>query len=112
MADVTLDITGLTGQPSNNAVTLETSLSSGDRYLVANDGKTLVLIRKTTGTAPVVTFRTTREVSGLAVADPTVTVAVNTTRIIGPFPVNLYGETLAFTLTNEANVSLGAIRIG
>ena len=111
MADVDLGVTGLNGQPLSNAVALETALSAGDRYLLPNDGKTLVLARKTTGTASVVTFRTTRQVSGLAVADPEVTVAANTTRVFGPFPVGLYGETLAFTLTNEANLSLGAIRL-
>ena len=113
MATVDLAVQSATGEPKAVALTFTTSLTAGDDYTMDNDGRTYLVVRKAAGTASVLTFVTTKTVSGLAVADPTETAATNTTRHIGPFPVDLYGTVLAISgITNQANLSLAAVRFG
>ena len=112
MATVALAVQDLSsGNPKGGALTYHGSLTAGDDYTIPNDGRTKVILRKAAGTASVVTFVSVKTVQGLAVADPTVTVAVNTAQKRGPFPVDIYGTTLAISgITNEANFSIAVYR--
>jgi len=57
----------------------------------ANDGRTFVHVKNTDGSSHTITFTTTATVSGLAVADNTVTIAATTgEQMIGPFPTSVY----------------------
>ena len=100
-----------TGTPPSVRFAPTGSLTAGDDYTFANDGRTRIIVGKGAGTASVLTFVTTKTVSGLAVADPTVTVAANQRREIGPFSVELYGTTVAISsITNEDGVTLSVVR--
>jgi len=111
MATVPLTVQIKTGTPPSVRLSSTGSLTAGDDYTFPNDGRTRLIVGKGAGTAAVLTFVTTKTVSGLAVADPTVTVATNQRREIGPFPIDLFGATVAISgITNEDNVTLSAIR--
>jgi len=111
MATVPLTVQTKTGTPPSVRLAPTGSLTAGDDYTFPNDGRTRLLVSKGAGAASVLTFVTTKTVSGLAVADPTVTVATSQRREIGPFSVDLFGTTVQISgITNEDNLSLNAIR--
>ena len=113
MADVTLAVNAPTGEPPMTKADYETGLTAGDRYLFANDGRVRLIVRKASGTDSVLTFVTTKEIQGLAVADPTRTAEVeaDSVYVLGPFSIDLYGETVGFTATEESNLSLAVARV-
>ena len=113
MATINLAIQNGAGQPGEIAITFTDSLTAGDDYTFDNDGRTYLYAVKGNAASSVLTFTTTKTVSGLAVADPTRTVARNTTSRVGPFPVDLYGTVVAISsLTNEGSLGLAAVRGG
>ena len=113
MATIDLAVQVGTGQPGAVALTFTDSLTAGDDYTFDNDGRTYLYAAKGNAAASVLTFTTTKTVNGLAVADPTHTVARSTTSRYGPFPVDLYGTVVAIaTVTNEGSLGLAAVRGG
>jgi hypothetical protein len=62
-------------------------------YVFKNNGKVLVHAIKAGAGDCVITFTTPKEVQGLAVANPTVTVVATTgDKLIGPFPTDVYND--------------------
>ena len=110
MADVDIVVQAGAGVPPTHTPTYTSSLSAADVYIVPNDGRTKIHFKKGTGSASVVTFITPATYRGLAVADPTLTVAISTEQFAGTFDPDLFGATLKFSLTNEANMSFAALR--
>ena len=108
--DLTVNISSTT-EPPRVTVNVVDSLTAGDDYTFANDGRTYLLVVKGNSGNSVLTFVTQQTVNGLAVADPTVQVNRNVTRKIGPFPVSLYGDVVEISgITNETNVGLFVYR--
>ena len=110
MADVNVSIQEGVGVPPTHAPSYAGSLGSGDTYIVPNDGRTKLNFKKGSGSASVLTFTTPATYRGLAVTDPTVNIAINTEREVGPFDPELFGSSLNFSATNEANLSFAAVR--
>ena len=78
-----------------------------------NDGRTLIALRNAHGTQTLtVTVESSITVDGLAVADRVYTVASNTdAQFIGPWPVDVYGETVKLTATNQGTGHIQAVRV-
>ena len=113
MATVEITVAAQAGQPATHEVNYTAALSTGDDYTISNDGRTFLLARKASGTASVITFSTTKQVQGLDVEDPTVSApSSEDARLIGPFPIDLYGDEVAISgITNVAGLTLAAFRI-
>ncbi len=112
MATVELNLTPRTGQPISGRLNYQGSFTAGDDYTFPNDGKTYLILRKANAGNSTLTFTSTKVVSGLAVADPTVQVNRNQARFVGPFPVDLYGTTVAISgITNESQLSIAVVRL-
>lgn len=101
--------------PTNMVVTgstptFTTTLSTGTTYLIRNDGKTFIHMKKTGLDACTVTFTTPGTVSGLAIADPTATVGATTGDVLmGPFPPSIYNDgngDLNLTFSDEKGLSI------
>ena len=113
MATIDLAIQSGAGQPGGVTLTMTSGLTAGDDYTFNNDGRTYLYAVKGNAADSVLTFTTTKTVNGLAVADPTRTVARSSTERIGPFPVDLYGSVVAVSaVTNEGSLGLAAVRGG
>lgn len=91
------------------------SLSTSDTYLVPNDGKTFLHIKKSGATDCTVTIATPGTVDGLAVTDLTVTVPASTgDKMIGPFPRDIYNNAsgqIAVTFSNVTGLTIAAARL-
>ena len=108
--ELTVNISSTT-EPPRVTVSGTSSLTAGDDYTFANDGRTYLLVVKGNSGNSVLTFVTTQTVNGLAVADPTVQINRNVTRKIGPFPISLYSDTVQISgITNETNLELFVYR--
>lgn len=94
MAVTTVPITDITvtGEDPTSSPTTPTHATDGIQF--SNDGRTLLYVLNSNGATPVVlTFVTPKTVGGLAVANPTVSVAaVSAYRLIGPFPRDVYND--------------------
>jgi len=111
MATVALTVQSKSGEPPSVRLAPTGSLTAGNDYTFPNDGETRLVVSTGAGKARVLTFVTKKTVGGLAVADPTVTVAANQRREIGPFSIDLYGTEVAISsITEEANTTLTVIR--
>lgn len=91
------------------------SLSTSDTYLVPNDGKTFLHIKKSGATDCTVTIATPGTVDGLAVTDLTVTVPATTgDKMIGPFPRDIYNNAsgqISVTFSNITGLTIAAARL-
>lgn len=86
------------------ALTQRSSLSTSDTYTFENDGRTLLVVKKGAGasTATVVTPATTR---GVAIVDPTYTIAASTEfQVLGPFAPDLCNDS-----SNKVTISFSEI---
>lgn len=89
-----------------------TAIDATDTYTLDNDNRTVLYVKNTGGSGATITLDIPKNVLGLAVTDPTVTVPATTgERFIGPFPPNLYGATMTFTNDQATGVTVAAIRI-
>lgn len=87
------------------AATLEPTQTTGDAtngHSVANNGHVWIELNNTNGasTDRTATVTPSRKVDGLAPAGRVYTVAPGTTRRVGPFPVESYGESLNLTVSH------------
>jgi len=84
--------------PANCAV-------GGDQFL--NDGRTILYFKNTNVTTRTVTIATAGTIGGLAIADVTVAVAQDETRIVGPFDPRIYNDASGYVqLTYTAVATL------
>lgn len=78
-----------------------------------NDSRTWVEVQNLNVAAVNVTFVTPGNVSGQAIDDQVVSVPGASTRLVGPFPTSLFGETLQIDVaTNAADLRFRAFRLG
>ncbi len=69
---------------------LTTASASSDK--MANNGKQYLLVKNGDTGAHVLTFVTTPTIDGLAIADPTVSIAAGETKLIGPFKPSVFND--------------------
>lgn len=69
---------------------LATASALSDKF--ANNGKQYLLVKNGDTGAHVLTFSSAATVDGLAIADPTVTLAAGETRLIGPFKPSVFND--------------------
>jgi hypothetical protein len=113
MADIRLnpqraDQAGIT--PVFNA-----GLTTTDRFMLRNDGRTLLYFRKTGAGACTVTVQTGAVVRGIAVADVTVVVPATTGDVvIGPFPGDLFDDPnhdVGVTLSDVVGLTVAVLQL-
>lgn len=97
------------------APTYNTSLSTSDTYLVANDGKIILHFKKTGAGACVVTVTTPGSFRGKAIPDETITVPASTgDRMVALVDRELYidasGDS-AFTVSEVTGLSVAVLRM-
>lgn len=90
----------------------ETNGDATNNHTVANDGKTIMLVRNANGaaTARTLTVRLSGAVDGQGISPKTYSIAAAASRYIGPFPVGSYGSTMQVDVDN-ADLKLSAYRI-
>jgi hypothetical protein len=98
------------------ALTQNTGLTaSTNTYTFNNDGKTMLVCKKGAG-ACTVTLTTPGTQRGVAIADPTYTLAANTEfQVIGPFPVDMVNDSsgLASVVFSETTgLVVGVLHLG
>lgn len=96
-------------------VDLFTPASAGDTWQFPNDGRVYLLTKKTTGANVILTIATAGTMDGLAIADPTVTLANDghPIRMIGPFPVGYFNDAngnVSFTANAITDLTFAAVR--
>lgn len=107
MATYTVQTAVQTGVvPTQNAV------AASDKF--NNDGKTVLWVENGSGGELTVTLTTAATVGGVAIADPTVTIANGAKKVIGPFATSIYNDsngqvTVAYSATTS--VTAAVIRI-
>lgn len=77
---------------------------------VTNDGSVLLIADNTDTASHTVTIALPGKVDGQTVASRTVTIAAGTTSILGPYPPQYYGSSLAITC-DAATVTLAAVHV-
>lgn len=85
------------------------TLTTGDQFLVANNGK-LAFYVKNGATAANVVFDRTFMADGVALPDRTETIPANAERILRDFDPRYYGETLKFAIDDVSNVTVAVLR--
>lgn len=89
-----------------------TAPNAVDTFQIPNDGRTLLHVKKSGAGACTVTLQTPGTVRGQAIADPTVVVPATTgDRMIGPFPVDLFSDTLNVTYSEATGLTHAAIHL-
>lgn len=83
-------------------VPAETTGDVANGNSVANDGRVFLLAHNTNGasTARTLTVHFTATVDGATVSDKTYSIAAGVSKMIGPFPMNLYGSTMTLNVDN------------
>jgi len=107
MADVTVapSVPGASG-----AAVSFMSLNASDDFKIANNGKLMIWIKETAASTANVTVVTPLTVGGLAVTDQVIALTANQEKAAGPFPRNLYGDTLTVN-ADGTNVDLEAVQL-
>ena len=116
MADVTVNAPGTSVTGVDLTII---PLTATDRFLLSNDGRTVLLARKEgDGATSTFTFETFKEEEGLAIADRVVVVTGASTaagwKEIGPFRQDLYNDEedkVRFTVDDVNDLEVVAIRI-
>lgn len=85
-------------------LTYQSTWVGGDT--LANNGRTILIFKNTSGSPLVATLDTPAKTEGLDIANPTVTVTSAADQVIGPFDpaiFNTAGGTIAITYTGATN---------
>jgi len=106
VADVTVTPKTPTRAAPANFTDDLTAATSGNTYLVPNDGNTRLVARSTPGAT--LTVETPGDVDGLAIADRAFTLAAGKVYVIPPLSPAAYGNTLRVTVS--ANTDLLAVK--
>ena len=82
----------------------------GDTF--TNDGTTRAILINGSGGAIVTTFVTsgTEAITGLAIADLTVSTGGTSTKIAGPFPVAQFGSTVSITYDGVSSFTIALVK--
>ena len=120
MADFVLDInvarrtgTSITYNAVSGAA-LTPTLLDNDRFIVANDGQTVIHFVNGATDDTTISINTPGDVDGLAIASRVVPVANAGNVLVGPFQPSIYNNAsrqLVITLTNPATLTAAPIRI-
>lgn len=113
MADVAVSLQAVV--PAGLAETLTGSLSVANTYQTPNDGRVFIEVANGGGSPDTVTIITNKTIGGLAVADRTVLVAAGATKLIGPFPPDIYNDAdglLNWTHSFITSVTHRALHLG
>lgn len=83
-----------------------------DKWKVPNNGRTYLRFTNDHATQTgTISIETPATVDGLAVADRTHTIAAGrTAELIGPFPVDTYGDELTITATGQGTLKVAALQ--
>lgn len=96
--------------PTANLTDSKTAATSGNSYLIPNDGRVLVWANGAGGATLTVVTQAT--VDGKAIADDTITQAAGKDVLIGPFPPDIYNNASGqLEIQVSAAVNLAAIRM-
>ena len=91
------------------------SLSLSDTYQMLNNGNLFIEVVNGDASPTTVTIVSQNTVDGLAVADRTVVVSAGTEQIIGPFPPQIYNNSVGeieVTFSNITAITLAALNLG
>ena len=116
MADVTVAVPATSVRGTELDIL---ALNTSDRFLLPNDGRTILVARKIgNGATSTFTFETVKEEEGLAIADRVVTVTGGASdagwKEIGPFRQDLYNDEegkVRFTVDDVNDLEVVAVRI-
>lgn len=110
MARVSIPVTAITR--AGVAPAAEVTGVPADNHVMANDGKTVLLVRNSNGasTARTLTVRFSREVDGQAIDPKEYVIAAAASRYIGPFDPTNYGKSMQIDVDN-AELKLSAYRL-
>lgn len=96
------------------AATQNGSMATGDTHRFLNDGKTILSFDKGAN-ACTLTVTTPNTVRGVAVADPTFTIAASTEdQIVGPFAPDVFNDSdgyVSFTISENTGLTCTIIRL-
>lgn len=111
MADVAVAVQSI-NRVAGLAPTYTGSLSTGDTYVIPNDGRVFLHAKKSGAGACTVTVDTPGSVDDLAIAQRTFSVPATTGDIMhGPYPTAVYGTSLRVTLSEVTGLTLAAVRL-
>lgn len=106
-----------TTAPGNGGATVAATQNvplTADTHKFLNDGKTILLFDKGSN-ACTVTVTTPNTVRGVAVADPTFTIAANTEdQVIGPFAPDVFNDAdgyVSFTISEQTAITCTVVRL-
>lgn len=113
MAEVQIDVQTATFNGLNATYTTDSVLNGSDTFQFTNDGRTFVHMKNGDSSSHTVTLTTPREVVGLSVVDPTVSIPAGEDRFIGPFSPGVFnaGGMVDFTLDAGTSMEVAVIRI-
>lgn len=89
--------------------TLTTASAASDKF--ANNGKQYLLVYNGDSGAHVLTFTSPVTVDGLAVADPTVSVAAGATKLIGPFKPSVFNDSDGYVAVASDIITLQTVLV-
>jgi hypothetical protein len=102
MAEINMTVARINRVGGVNITTAKTACTSGNNYHVPNDGNVrLYYLSAAGGTSTIITPAT---LDNLAVADLTLTITNTVPFLFGPFPVNIYGADLVFSVSANTDV--------
>lgn len=98
--------------PEGKVPTVIEGLLAPDTQLIPNDGHTVLRVNNGGAESTEVTIVTPgTESGGVGIEDRKVTVANGVTKVIGPFPRSLYGNTLEVKFTKVTSVKLEILSV-
>jgi hypothetical protein len=91
----------------------QTAVNSTDTYVFANDGRVVLRVDNGDTSSETVTFTTDREINGLTIEDPTVTVPAGEFRFIGPFAPGVFnnGQDVDLAFSNGTSTNVEVIKV-
>lgn len=99
-------------KPGITGLTLSFTAANVDGHSIINDGSTLLYVKNGGGSSITLTFDTPGKVSGVDIANPTVTVVNASEKIVGPFNPAVFGQsdgTVVVTFSGVTSVTCAAI---
>lgn len=112
MSDVAVTVQEIKTSGSGLTPAYTGSLSTGNTYLVPNNGRVFMHVKKSGSNACTMTIATPNTVQGYAIADATETIAATTgDKMIGPFPTRIFGKQLSITYSEVTGLSHAAVRM-
>lgn len=105
-------LTAIQASRSGTALPAATAGDVANGNSVANDGRTILIVKNTnaSSTSRTVTFATIRSIDGLTAPTRSETLTAGETQVFGPWPPTDYGTTLAINADN-AELTFQAIHV-